>query len=109
VWAVPASKQPQPIAWDMRSHRTEFAEAVETCEAEILEGQFKHDGNAVTARHVGNARRRPQNGRVSIAKESKDSPRKIDAAVCVVGARMVRRIALAAAPKKQRTGEASFW
>lgn len=104
VHAVPGGRPPQPIAWDMRGHSYEFAKACEATEAEIREGAFTHDGDSRVARHVGNARRRPYRDVVGIGKESRDSPRKIDAAVCVVGARMVRRIVLAADPKSKRTG-----
>jgi hypothetical protein len=96
ISAVPGGKEPQPIAWDMRSHSYDFGLAVELTEREILERAFTHDGNAVLARHVANARRRPNRwGAVSIGKESANSPRKIDLAVCMVGARMVRRQVLA--------------
>ncbi|HET6916603.1 MAG TPA: hypothetical protein VFH56_10990 [Acidimicrobiales bacterium] len=108
VMAGPSGREPAAIAWDMRSHSYEFAEAAEVCHEEIVSGRFRHDGNEVTARHIGNARNHPHKGRMSISKESPDSPRKIDAAVCVIGARMVRRLALAAAPKKVRTGESFF-
>jgi len=105
IWAAPTANPPQAIAWDMRSHKDEFAKAAEVCHAEILEGAFTHDGDPRTARHVGNARRRPYRDMVSIGKESPDSPRKIDAAVCVIGARMVRRLALGKSRKKRkRTG-----
>ena len=95
VWAQPGGKQPQPIAWDMRSHQWEFAEATEMCLAEIQDGAFTHDGDWDVSRHMGNARRREYRGRVTIRKESPKSPNKIDAAVCVIGARMVRRLVLA--------------
>lgn len=96
VHAVPGGKEPQPIAWDMRSHSYDFGLAAELTEREILDRQFTHDGNAVLARHVANARRRPNRwGAVSIGKESANSPRKIDLAVCMIGARMVRRQVLA--------------
>lgn len=108
VMASPSSREPSWIAWDMRSHAYEFAEAAETCHAEIMQGHFKHDGDPRIARHVGNARRYPIRGRVSISKESPDSPRKVDAAVCVIGARMVRRIALGKSPSRPRTGQAFF-
>lgn len=109
IWAVPTGKPPQPVAWDMRSHATEFAKAAEACQAEIEDEEFTHDGNPAVARHVGNARRRPHKDWVSIGKESKDSPRKIDAAVCVIGARMVRRLVLGSGKRrKKRTGEAMF-
>ncbi len=112
VWAVPNGKPPQPVAWDMRSHSAEFARAAEACHAEIIDGLFTHDGDARTSRHVGNARRRPYQAWVSVGKESRDSPRKIDAAVCVIGARMVRQLVIAGGgarrKKLRRTGTAMF-
>jgi hypothetical protein len=97
VWAVPSGKMPEPIAWDMRSHSKDFALAAELVEAEILEGAFTHDGHPLTERHVGNARRYETrwNGAISVKKETPNSPDKIDACVCVIGARMVYRLALA--------------
>jgi len=96
ISAVPGGKEPQAIAWDMRSHSYDFGLACELTEREILDRAFTHDGSAVLARHVANARRRPNRwGAVSIGKESASSPRKIDAAVCMIGARMVRRLVLA--------------
>jgi hypothetical protein len=95
VMASPTTREPGWIAWDMRARRREFAEACETCEAEIVDRQFTHDGNAVVARHVGSARRWDRDGRIAIGKESPNSPNKVDAAVCVVGARMARRVVLA--------------
>ena len=57
----------------------------------------------MVARHVANARRRPNRYGVSIGKESPRSPNKIDAAVCVIGARMVRRLVLASPEWQKRT------
>lgn len=105
VWAVPSGKPPQAIAWDMRSHKDEFAKAAEACHAEIVDGGFTHDGSSALSRHVGNCRRRPYKDMISVGKESPDSPKKIDAAVCVIGARMVRRLVIAAeSRKKKRSG-----
>lgn len=104
VWAVPSGRPPEPIAWDMRSHSYEFAKAAEMVCQEIVDGEFTHDGHPATGRHVVNARRRAHRDAVTIGKESAGSPYKIDAAVCVIGARMVRQLVLAAAPKKARTG-----
>ena len=89
------------IAWDMRSHGFDFAVATEMCHAEIEDALFKHDGNWVTSRHVGNCRMVERRGHVTVRKESPKSPNKIDAAVCVIGARMVYR-ALLASPEWER-------
>lgn len=107
IHAAPNAKPPQPIAWDMRGHTYEFAKAVEACRTEILEGEFTHDGDPAVARHVGNARAKEYRDAVTIGKESPGSPRKIDAAVCVVGARMVRRVVLGKG-LRQRSGKAAF-
>lgn len=112
-WAQRTGKAASPIAWDMRSHVMEFTRAAEACRAEIVERQFTHDGAAVTSRHVGNARRRSNQWGTSIGKESRDSDRKIDAAVCVIGARMARRYLLASDEwkkrKKKRSGRVVGW
>jgi len=105
VWAVSEGREPQPIAWDMRSHTQEFTLACELTETEIKERRFTHDGDSRVARHVANARRRPNRWGVSIGKESPDSPLKIDAAVCVIGARMVRRLVLASPRYKARSNQ----
>jgi hypothetical protein len=108
IHAVPKGKEPQAIAWDMRSHSYLFAEAAEMCLAEIQDGAFTHDGNWDTSRHIGNCRRAEFRGRGTVRKESKDSPNKIDAAVCVIGARMVRRLVLAS-PEWERRSASNLW
>lgn len=104
VQAIPAGRDPQPIAWDMRSNVLDFTRAAELVDAEIIEKQFTHDGNPILSRHVANMRRRPNRWGVSVGKESPSSARKIDAGVCVIGARMVRQRLLAAPSKKKRSG-----
>jgi hypothetical protein len=115
VDAVPAGgKDPQRIAWDMRSHAFDFTRAAELAEAEIVAGArgegdgIPHDGDPVLARHVANTRRRPNRWGISVGKESPSSALKIDAAVCMIGARMARRAVLAAdakaGRKRKRTG-----
>lgn len=112
LWAVPGGKTPEPIAWDMRSHGYEFAQACELVEAEILEGTFTHDGNPFLTEHVLNARRKETRyGAITIRKESPLSRKKIDAAVCMIGARMVYRLAIqdTKQEKRKRTGQAAFF
>lgn len=79
------------VAWDMRSHAYQFAEAAETALTEIREKVFTHDGSAALGEHVANCRVNEYRGRFSVKKESPKSPRKIDLAVCMIGARMLYR------------------
>lgn len=106
VWAQPSGRDPQPIAWDMRGRVFDFTKAAELVHDEITSRAFTHDGDSRLARHVGNARRRPNKFGVSVGKESRESRRKIDAAVCMIGARMARRLVIAAGvtTSKPRTG-----
>lgn len=93
--AVREGKSQALIAWDMRTHQRDFAMAAEQCRAEIQDGAFHHDGNWDTSRHMGNAREKELRGFITIRKESPKSPNKIDAAVCVIGARLVYRTVVA--------------
>lgn len=102
VWAQKSGKNAAAIAWDMRSHTMDFTRAAEAMHTEVSERQLTHDGSAVLSRHVANARRDPNRWGISIRKESPDSPKKIDAAVCAIGARMVRRHVLASPEWAQR-------
>ena len=107
--AVPSGKEPQPIAWDMRTHTFDFTQACELTETEIRERKFTIDGDARLVRHLVNARNRPNRYGVSIGKESHDSPQKIDLAVCLIGARMVRRLLLADPKSKKRKRTGKVW
>lgn len=97
IMAVPTGPDPQAIAWDMRAGArvSDFTKECELVLAEIDDGGFTHDGHSVVALHVTNARARPNKFGESIGKESPGSARKIDAAVCVIGAHLVRRRVLA--------------
>ncbi|MFC4335202.1 Terminase [Salininema proteolyticum] len=85
-------RYPHPIAWDMRGHGRDFVQATERALTDILEGDLTHDGDSRLTRHVLNARRRPNKWGVGIGKEGRESPRKVDLAVCMIGACMVRRV-----------------
>ncbi|MDG3012468.1 terminase [Rhodococcus sp. D2-41] len=108
VWAMPSGKAQEPIAWDMRSHDYDFTMAAELVEAEIREAAFTHDGNADLSRHVRNARRRDGRWGISVRKETPNSADKIDACVCLIGARMARRIVLTSGKEKERSNDAMF-
>ena len=111
VWAVPKGRQPEPIAWDMRGKDYEFTTAAELCEAEIKQHLFTHDGDARLGQHVRNMRRHEGRFGITPRKESKNSAKKIDAGICMIGARMVWRLARerqGQSKGKVRTGRAFF-
>ncbi len=115
VWATPG-KGGHSIMWDMASPgRTgEFTAAAERFVSDLEDSAraaadgrlddrvLTHDGDGRLRRHVHNAKRYPNRYGVSLWKGARESSKKIDLAVCAVGARMVRRTVLNQAPKKQK-------
>ena len=92
-----------PIAFDMRGNQKRFAMDCEKFLDSVLEHEIRHDGNRLLRTHVLNARRHPTNyDAIAIRKASKDSSRKIDAAVCAVLAVGARQDYLMS--KKNRSG-----
>ena len=79
------------IAWDMRSLRRSTA-GNELLMRTILDGKISHGGavatklNLALRRHLLNARRAESNFGLSFRKESKDSPKKVDAYAALVAA-----------------------
>jgi hypothetical protein len=104
VWAVPGGRDPQPVAWDMRSHVGEFTQACEMVLSEIESEPplFVHDGDSSLGRHVVNSRRRPNRWGISIGKEAPKSHNKIDGNVAMIIARHNRRLVLASKKYKER-------
>jgi hypothetical protein len=84
-----------PIAWDMRGHAADTVRAVEALHRAIVDNECPHDGDPRLARHVKNARRRPNRWGVSFGKETRESPHKVDALAAFVLARMARQRVLA--------------
>jgi hypothetical protein len=74
-----------PVAFDMRGNKKRFALDCERFLDAVLEREIAHDGNIVLRQHVLNSRRFPTiYDAIAIRKQSKDSSKKIDAAVCAV-------------------------
>lgn len=110
--AVPGGRDPQPIAWDMRIHTSDFTAACEMVHEEITGDDivFAHDNSTLLARHVAQARRRPNKFGTSIGKESPQSAKKIDSCVAMIIARHARRLYLSnerrqESKKKTRSGK----
>jgi phage terminase large subunit-like protein len=94
-----------PVAFDMRGQQKRFALDCERFLDAVLAHEIEHNGNVVLRQHVLNARRHPTNfDAIAIRKASKDSSKKIDAAVCAVLAFGARQDYLMS--KKNRTRRA---
>lgn len=83
------------VAYDMRAHQADTVRAAEALHRAIAERELPHDGEPRLRRHVLNARRRPNRYGVGFGKESRESPKKIDALAALVLARIGRSRALA--------------
>lgn len=101
--AVMSGPKAHAVRWDMRDNRNQeqFTDAVKRAREDVLQRTLLHDGHKVMRTHVINARRRTNRWGITIGKEHRESARKIDLAVCMVGARMLRRLILNS-PKNQK-------
>jgi hypothetical protein len=101
--AVTAGPRAHAVRWDMRDRRNQetFTDAVRRTREDVLQRTLVHDGHKMMRTHVINARRRTNAWGITIGKEHRESARKIDLAVCMVGARMLRRLVLNS-PKNQK-------
>ncbi|AQT83112.1 hypothetical protein B1R94_26015 [Mycolicibacterium litorale] len=97
--AVKTGRDQHAVIWDMRNPLLlkAFTESCGRTRTDLVDQRMFHNfpkpnkgGVGVLARqHVLNARRRPNKFGVSIGKEHRESRKKIDAAVCMVGARLM--------------------
>jgi hypothetical protein len=119
---IPAvqGKNLHTVMWDMTSPARveQFTAAAERCVSDIEETAkairldhravrlFTHDADGRLKTHVRNAKRYPNRYGVSLWKGHRESKRKVDLAVCMVGARMLRRLVLNNPNRKRkRTGK----
>lgn len=116
LWATPGANIGHAVKFDMRlSQRggiernkafTEMAMLVaEWIDQEYAEPPITHDGDSKLRQHVHNAKNRPNQWGVSLSKETRSSSRKVDLAVCMVGALLGRRIALNSQKVKMGNGK----
>jgi hypothetical protein len=112
VWATPGKGAAgHSVMWDMTSpaRSADFAAASERAMADIAEHTLLHDGDARLKQHVRHAKRYPTRGGVSLWKGAKESRKKIDLAVCAVGARMVRRLVLNRTDQQEKQDAGTIW
>jgi hypothetical protein len=103
------------VGWDMRGHQMDTTRAVEALHRGITDGEVPWAPHALIAgpaagaaadeiltRHIGNARRRINRWGVYFGKETRESPKKVDAVAALVLARMARTRVLADGGLKKR-------
>lgn len=95
------------VKWDMSSpvNQKAFVHAVQAVTTDVVEHAFVHDGDARLRAHVLHAVRYPTKFGVSISKDGRESRKKIDLAVCMIGGRMIRNIWL----NSRRRSRGSIW
>ena len=67
------------VSWDMRQSLQRVTRAHERLVRSIFDAKIGHDGDPVLRRHVLNVQRRTNAYGVSFGKDSRESPRKVDA------------------------------
>lgn len=127
LWATPGA-QGNSVLFDMRlsqlggeQRNRQFTEAAMATRRDINgdddqpgTGTLTHDGDPRLRLHTHQAHRRTNKWGTSLGKASRDSKKHVDAAVCMVGARMGRRIVLnsgvlTAPPKGKQAGRVVAW
>lgn len=103
------SSPSNPIAWDMRSQKRATL-AHEQLVRAIFDGTIGHNGDLQLRRHVLNARRSENNFGVSFRKESRSSPKKVDAyAALMLAYTCLRDFETKGKEEAPRTGRAWFF
>ena len=95
-WPVKSGNRTHAVAFDMSTptNRKVFAEGCEQVLAELEAGEVTFTESAWLEEHLRNAKRAPGQYGVSVRKANRESRHKIDLAVCLIGARTLRRIYL---------------
>jgi hypothetical protein len=112
VWATGGIKTGHSVLFDMRiktlggaARNQQFTQAAMQCAQDIDEnGTLIWDGDPRLQTHTHAAKKRTNPWGVSLGKVTRDSNKHVDLAVCMVGARMGRRIVLNSGKVRHRTG-----
>lgn len=93
-WAVKSGDRTHAIAFDMLKPGPQqlFQPAVSQVRDDLENGRIPLVASKRLVQHMKNARQREARYGISIGKENRSSSRKIDLAVCLVGAQMLRRL-----------------
>lgn len=105
-WPVRSGTRMHSVAFDMSTTAAQqlHQPAVDQVAVELQQGEAPFVDSGVLRRHLKNARAREGRFGTVIGKESRSSARKVDLAVCFVGARMLRRL-ITLSPKSGTPGK----
>lgn len=103
-WAVQTGHRVNAFMWDMTSPQRieQFTGAAEVVQADIqvqddlgdFYPRFQHDGHPALVEHLKNARLAPNKWGTSVRKEGRESKKKIDLAVGLIGGHMLAKVVL---------------
>ena len=120
-WATKTGNKQHAIIWDMSSpeHQKDFVAAAERVRDEVqnlndieeFEPTFAIDGHPALVQHLRNAKEypHPKGYGTSLWKGAREAEKKIDLAVCLVGARMLRRVALNVGLEEEEVVGTEVW
>ena len=93
-WPVKSGDRAHAIAFDMLKPSAQqlFQPAVSQAAEDLKAGVALHHGGSALRRHMKNARLREGRYGATVGKEHRSSSRKVDLAVCFIGARMLYRL-----------------
>lgn len=93
LWPIQSGDRRHAVAFDMLTPRAQqlFQPAVKQLSDDLEAGAALHHGGRPLRQHMKNARKREGRYGMSLGKEHRSSARKVDLAVCAVGARMLYR------------------
>lgn len=97
------------VGFDMRGSQKVITAAHERLMSSVFEKKLRHDGDPTLRRHVLNARRRTNVYGVSFGKESRESPRKVDAYSALLLAHEALMDLRAGRKNTQRPGGSRGW
>jgi hypothetical protein len=104
-WPIQSGDRKHAVAFDMLTPRAQqlFQPAVSQLREDLEHGVVAHHGGKRLQQHMKNARKREGRYGMTVGKEHRSSSRKVDLAVCAIGARMLwRQVSL-----KSRNGSGS--
>jgi hypothetical protein len=105
-WPVKTGPKAHSVAFDMLTTPSQqlFQPAVTQAAEDLENGTAPHHGGGQLRRHMKQAKRREGRFGITVGKDHRSSVRKIDLAVCFIGARMLWRIVRLSRPASTSSG-----